>query len=71
MRTHTDILRFWCLSGVICLVVPIMYWLAWEMGAMEAISLSILVGALVDYCLHLLEGYLLTGGLYLLLITTR
>lgn len=56
---------------MICLVVPIMYWLAWEMGAMEAISLSILVGALVDYCLHLLEGYLLTGGLYLLLITTR
>lgn len=52
----------WCLSGVICLVVAIMYWLGWEMGAVEAISLSILVGSSVDYCLHLVEGYLLTGS---------
>lgn len=36
-----------------------MYWLGWEMGAVEAISLSILVGSSVDYCLHLVEGYLL------------
>lgn len=28
---------------------------------MEAISLSILVGSSVDYCLHLVEGYLLAG----------
>ncbi|XP_056888165.1 protein dispatched homolog 3 isoform X3 [Takifugu flavidus] len=48
--------------GVICLVVAIMYWLGWEMGAVEAISLSILVGSSVDYCLHLVEGYLLTGS---------
>ncbi|XP_056274431.1 protein dispatched homolog 3 [Pseudoliparis swirei] len=47
--------------GVICLVVAIMYWLGWEMGGMEAISLSILVGSSVDYCLHLVEGYLLAG----------
>ncbi|XP_037634369.1 protein dispatched homolog 3 [Sebastes umbrosus] len=47
--------------GVICLVVAIMYWLGWEMGAVEAISLSILVGSSVDYCLHLVEGYLLAG----------
>ncbi|CAB1321943.1 unnamed protein product [Coregonus sp. 'balchen'] len=39
--------------GVICLVVAIMYWLGWELGAVEAISLSILVGSSVDYCLHL------------------
>lgn len=38
-----------------------MYWLGWEMGAVEAISLSILVGSSVDYCLHLVEGYLLAG----------
>lgn len=44
---------------MICLVVAIMYWLGWEMGAVEAISLSILVGSSVDYCLHLVEGYLL------------
>ena len=47
---------------MICLVVAIMYWLGWEMGAVEAISLSILVGSSVDYCLHLVEGYLLAGG---------
>lgn len=48
-------------AGVICLVVAIMYWLGWEMGAVEAISLSILVGSSVDYCLHLVEGYLLAA----------
>ncbi|XP_053307790.1 protein dispatched homolog 3 [Spea bombifrons] len=47
--------------GVVCLVVTIMYWLGWEMGAVEAISLSILVGSSVDYCVHLVEGYLLAG----------
>ncbi|KAE8591828.1 hypothetical protein XENTR_v10018585 [Xenopus tropicalis] len=47
--------------GVVCLVVAIMYWLGWEMGAVEAISLSILVGSSVDYCVHLVEGYLLAG----------
>uniref|UniRef100_A0A8C3G6J7 Dispatched RND transporter family member 3 n=1 Tax=Cyclopterus lumpus TaxID=8103 RepID=A0A8C3G6J7_CYCLU len=47
--------------GVICLVVAVMYWLGWEMGGVEAISLSILVGSSVDYCLHLVEGYLLAG----------
>lgn len=38
-----------------------MYWLGWELGAVEAISLSILVGSSVDYCLHLVEGYMLAG----------
>ncbi|XP_059494060.1 protein dispatched homolog 3 isoform X1 [Stegostoma tigrinum] len=47
--------------GVICLMVAIMYWFSWEMGAVEAISLSILVGSSVDYCVHLVEGYLLAG----------
>uniref|UniRef100_A0A8B9HJ22 Dispatched RND transporter family member 3 n=1 Tax=Astyanax mexicanus TaxID=7994 RepID=A0A8B9HJ22_ASTMX len=49
--------------GVVCLVVAVMYWLGWEMGAVEAISLSILVGSSVDYCLHLVEGYLLAGDM--------
>ncbi|XP_053546042.1 protein dispatched homolog 3 [Bombina bombina] len=47
--------------GVVCLVVMIMYCLGWEMGAVEAISLSILVGSSVDYCVHLVEGYLIAG----------
>lgn len=52
----------WCaLAGMVCLVVAVMYYLGWEMGAVEAISLSILVGSSVDYCLHLVEGYLLAG----------
>lgn len=51
----------WLPTGVICLVLALMYWLGWEMGAVEAISLSILVGSSVDYCLHLVEGYLLAG----------
>lgn len=46
---------------MVCLVVTIMYWSGWEMGAVEAISLSILVGSSVDYCVHLVEGYLLAG----------
>uniref|UniRef100_A0A8C5QBC2 Dispatched RND transporter family member 3 n=2 Tax=Leptobrachium leishanense TaxID=445787 RepID=A0A8C5QBC2_9ANUR len=49
------------IMGVVCLVVTIMYLLGWEMGAVEAISLSILVGSSVDYCVHLVEGYLLAG----------
>ncbi|XP_062855404.1 protein dispatched homolog 3 [Trichomycterus rosablanca] len=49
--------------GMVCLVVAVMYWLGWEMGAVEAISLSILVGSSVDYCLHLVEGFLLAGDI--------
>lgn len=54
-------IKVFVLTGVICLVVAVMYWLGWEMGAVEAISLSILVGSSVDYSLHLVEGYLLAG----------
>lgn len=38
-----------------------MYWSGWEIGAVEAVSLSILVGSSVDYCVHLVEGFLLAG----------
>jgi len=30
----------------------------WKLGGIEAVSLSILVGTCVDYCIHMLEGYL-------------
>ncbi|KAM4579021.1 protein dispatched homolog 3 isoform 2-T3 [Fundulus diaphanus] len=44
------------------LLLPVLITIiGWEMGAVEAISLSILVGSSVDYCLHLVEGYLLAG----------
>ena len=50
-----------CIAGVICVVVGIFYLVGWEMGAVEAVSLSILVGSSVDYCVHVVEGYLLAG----------
>ncbi|XP_071145886.1 protein dispatched homolog 3-like [Mytilus edulis] len=46
---------------MICLVAGIFYLAGWEMGGVEAISLSILVGSSVDYCVHLVEGFLLAG----------
>ncbi|KAL8601694.1 hypothetical protein ACOMHN_033870 [Nucella lapillus] len=47
--------------ALISLVVAIFYMAGWHMGAVEAVSLSILVGSSVDYCVHLVEGYLLMG----------
>ncbi|XP_064642370.1 protein dispatched homolog 3-like [Lineus longissimus] len=48
--------------GMILCVIGIFYVAGWEMGAVEAISLSILVGSSVDYCVHLVEGYILAGN---------
>jgi len=47
--------------GMMCLVLAIFYWAGWQLGAIEALCLSILVGSSVDYCLHVVEGYLLAG----------
>ncbi|XP_013412125.1 protein dispatched homolog 3 isoform X1 [Lingula anatina] len=60
---HVLLLLIICLtiSGVILLVVSVFYLSGWELGAVEAVSLSILVGSSVDYCVHLVEGYLLAG----------
>ena len=43
-------------------MVAIFYAADWQLGAVEAISLSILVGTSVDYCVHLVEGYILAGS---------
>lgn len=48
--------------GVLSTVVAIFYLAGWQLGAVEAISLSILVGTSVDYCVHLVEGYILAGN---------
>ena len=48
-------------AGLIFFVVAIFYWAGWELGAIEAISLSILIGSSVDYCVHIVEGYILAG----------
>lgn len=34
--------------------------LGWELGGVEAVALSVLVGSSVDYLIHLIEGYLHT-----------
>ena len=49
------------LPGEIALVVAIFYMAGWQLGAVEAVSLSILVGTSVDYTMHLVEGYILAG----------
>ena len=56
-------LFFFCFTvGVLSSVVAIFYLLSWQLGAVEAISLSILVGTSVDYCVHLVEGYIMAGN---------
>lgn len=52
---------FICIAEMVCLVVGIFYMLHWEIGGVEAVSLSILVGSSVDYCVHLVEGYILAA----------
>lgn len=46
---------------MVCLVVGVFYVVGWEIGGVEAVSLSILVGSSVDYCVHLVEGYILAA----------
>ena len=43
------------------MVIAIFYLTGWQLGGVEAVSLSILVGTSVDYCFHLVEGYILAG----------
>nr|XP_054769044.1 protein dispatched homolog 3-like [Lytechinus pictus] len=61
---HVTILliAFLTIAGVILVVVSMFYLLGWQMGAVEAVSLSILVGSSIDYCIHLVEGYRVAGG---------
>lgn len=60
-NTKTSLMAFF-LTGVLTTVVGIFYLLSWHLGAVEAISLSILVGTSVDYCVHLVEGYIMAGN---------
>ncbi|XP_038061425.1 protein dispatched homolog 3-like [Patiria miniata] len=55
------LIAFLTIGGVIMVVVSMFYLLGWEMGAVEAVSLSIIVGSSIDYCIHLIEGYLVAG----------
>ncbi|XP_022085461.1 protein dispatched homolog 3-like [Acanthaster planci] len=55
------LIAFLTIGGVIMVVVSMFFLLGWEMGAVEAVSLSIIVGSSIDYCIHLIEGYLVAG----------
>eukprot|EP00117_Sycon_ciliatum_P000030 scpid9337/ scgid6270/ Patched domain-containing protein 2; Protein dispatched homolog 3 len=46
-------------AGIASFVLAFFYMLGWKLGAVEAISMSILIGTAVDYCVHLVEGYLI------------
>ena len=37
----------------------------WKLGIVEAVSLSILVGNALDYCIHLSEGYMAVDNRHL------
>lgn len=49
--------------GIMLVVISAFYLLGWQLGAVEAVSLSILVGSSVDYCIHLIEGFLMADEL--------
>merc|ERR1719483_529361 len=49
---------------IVCVIVTVLgvfYLAGWTIGAVEAVSLSILVGSSVDYCVHIVEGFVLPG----------
>ncbi|XP_065061104.1 protein dispatched homolog 3-like [Rhopilema esculentum] len=50
---------FITIAGALCLVIATFWAVGWTLGAIEAISLSILVGTSVDYTVHLTEGYIM------------
>ena len=52
------------LITITCVVFSVtftFYIAGWQLGMVEAVSLSIIVGTSVDYCAHLVEGYLIAG----------
>eukprot|EP00794_Sanderia_malayensis_P015269 gene15269-16845_t len=52
---------FVTIGGALSLVVAFFYFIGWRLGAIEAISLSILVGTSVDYTIHITEGYVMAS----------
>ncbi len=44
--------------GILVTLLALFQAFGWTVGIVEAISLSILVGNSVDYCIHLSEGYM-------------
>ena len=51
--------------GILVTLLGLFQLFGWTLGIIEAVSLSILVGNSLDYCIHLTEGYLATDGRHL------
>ena len=51
--------------GILVTLLGLFKMLGWTLGIIEAISLSILVGNSLDYCIHLTEGYMATDQRHL------
>lgn len=45
------------ICGVVASLVAFMVWIGWELGVIESICLTILVGLSVDYTIHLAQAY--------------
>lgn len=56
---------FSTIVGILCVLLTLFKIFGWKIGIVEAISLSILVGNSLDYCIHLSEGYLATDHRHL------
>jgi PERQ amino acid-rich with GYF domain-containing protein len=52
---------FASIAGTLLTVLSLIYVIGWKFGAVEAITLSVLVGTSVDYIVHLVESFVLSG----------
>lgn len=51
--------------GILVTLLGLFQMFGWTLGIIEAVSLSILVGNSLDYCIHLSEGYMATDQRHL------
>lgn len=60
LSTRNIILSFFsilCVAIVIVSEVALMVYMEWQMGISESISVVIIIGLSVDYCVHLATDY--------------
>ena len=50
------------ISAILVTLLGMFWAFGWKLGIVEAISLSILVGNSLDYCIHMSEGYVATDA---------
>ena len=59
------IAMFFTIINILLTLLALFTVFGWTLGIIEAISLSILVGNSLDYCIHLAEGYLTSDSRHL------